>query len=174
MKKLLIISILLMGIISQQAKAQKIGYADSEYILSKMPEYKGFQEELAKLTANWKKEVQSLFTDVERMYDALKAEEALLTREMYDERSAAIKKKEEEAVAYQDKIFGTDGLYFLKQKELMQPILAKLGEAIDRVSKKQRLGMLVDKAGLPLLWTDPRHDYSDFVLEELGIETIEN
>ncbi len=56
----------------------------------------------------------------------------------------------------------------------MQPILAKLGEAIDRVSKKQRLGMLIDKAGLPLLWTDPRHDYSDFVLEELGIETIEN
>ncbi len=93
MKKLLVIPILLMGIISQQAIAQKIGYADSEYILSKMPEYKGFQEELAKLTANWKKEVQSLFTDVERMYDALKAEEALLTREMYNERSAAIKKK---------------------------------------------------------------------------------
>jgi outer membrane protein len=32
--------------------------------------------------------------------------------------------------------------------------------------------MLFDKASVPsgIIYTDPRHDYSEFVLEELGIE----
>jgi outer membrane protein len=85
---------------------------------------------------------------------------------------AAIKLKEKESQEFNSRIFGIDGQYFQKQAELLQPLQSKIYDAIERVSRKNNLAMLFDKASVPtgIIYTDPRHDYSEFVLEELGIE----
>lgn len=152
--------------------AQKVGFVDTEYILNKHPDYKQVQEEVDALAAEWKKEAQKLDTEIKELYNALKAEEVLLTEEMYEERLAVIKDKEKEAVAFKNRVFGPNGQFFQKQSELMQPLQSKIYDAIDRVSKRNALAILFDKASGPsaIIYTDPRHDYSDFVLEELGIE----
>lgn len=152
--------------------AQKIGYIDSEFILNKHPDYKIIQEELASLSSEWKNEAQNLDKEIKELYVLLKAEEVLLTEEMYKQRVAAIKVKEKESQEFNSRIFGIDGQYFQKQAELLQPLQSKIYDAIERVSRKNNLAMLFDKASVPtgIIYTDPRHDYSEFVLEELGIE----
>lgn len=151
--------------------AQKIGYVDSEYILNRHPDYKQVQEEMDALAAEWKKEAQNLENEIKEMYNALKAEEVLLTEEMYEERLQAIKEKEKDATAFNNRIFGINGQYFQKQSELLQPLQSKIFDAIDKVSKRNGIAILFDKAsGLSMIYTDPRHDYSDFVIEELGLE----
>jgi outer membrane protein len=151
--------------------AQKIGYVDSEYILNKHPDYKRVQEEMDALAAEWKKEAQNLENEIKEMYNALKAEEVLLTEEMYDERLLLIKEKEKNATAFNNRVFGINGQYFQKQSELLQPLQSKIFDAIDKVSKRNGIAILFDKAsGLSMIYTDPRHDYSDFVIEELGLE----
>lgn len=169
---LLILSLILgLGFSTQQAQAQKFGYIDSEFILNKHPDYKLVQDELTNLSNEWKKEAQDLEQAIKEMYANLKAEEVLLTEEMYQERVAAIKEKEKEAIAYNNRVFGLNGQYYQKQKELLQPLQSKIYDAIDRVCKRNNLVVLFDKAAGPLMiYTDPRHDYSEFVLEELGIE----
>lgn len=169
---LLILSLILgLGFWTQQAQAQKFGYIDSEFILNKHPDYKLVQDELTNLSNEWKKEAQDLEQAIKEMYANLKAEEVLLTEEMYQERVAAIKEKEKEAIAYNNRVFGLNGQYYQKQKELLQPLQSKIYDAIDRVCKRNNLVVLFDKAAGPLMiYTDPRHDYSEFVLEELGIE----
>lgn len=152
--------------------AQKIGYIDSEFILNTHPDYKIIQEELASLSSEWKNEAQNLDKEIKELYVLLKAEEVLLTEEMYKQRVAAIKVKEKESQEFNSRIFGIEGQYFQKQAELLQPLQSKIYDAIERVSRKNNLAMLFDKASVPtgIIYTDPRHDYSEFVLEELGIE----
>ena len=82
-------------LLSGSLKAQKFGYIDSEFILNKHPDYKIVQQELQKLSDNWKKEAQSLDKEIKEMYVQLKAEEVLLTEEMYQNRMQEIKKKRE-------------------------------------------------------------------------------
>lgn len=170
MEKRISILLLLLAM-SSVTFAQKIGYVDSEYILNRHPDYKRVQEEMDALAAEWKKEAQNLESEIKEMYNALKAEEVLLTEEMYEERLQAIKEKEKDATAFNNRIFGINGQYFQKQSELLQPLQSKIFDAIDKVSKRNGIAILFDKAsGLSMIYTDPRHDYSDFVIEELGLE----
>lgn len=163
--------LLLLLALSSVSFAQKIGYVDSEYILNRHPDYKRVQEEMDALAAEWKKEAQNLENEIKEMYNALKAEEVLLTEEMYEERLQAIKEKEKNATAFNNRVFGINGQYFQKQSELLQPLQSKIFDAIDKVSKRNGIAILFDKAsGLSMIYTDPRHDYSDFVIEELGLE----
>jgi outer membrane protein len=150
--------------------AQKFGYIDSEFILSKMPEYQKAQGEIDQLAANWQKEIEDMGRKVEGLYVQYKAEEVLLTEEMRQERMTDIKKKETDWKDYQKKVFGFEGLYFLKKKELIKPLQDKVWDAVEKVAKANRLAIVFDKAAeLTMIYTDPRHDYTDFVLEELGL-----
>lgn len=152
------------------ANAQKFGYVDMQFILTKMPEYQKAQSEIEQLSAGWQKEVEDLQREVEMAYVALKAEEVLLTDEMKQERMGTIQKKEAELKEYQRKVFGFGGLFFLKKQELIKPLQDKVWEAVEKVAKQNRLAIIFDKSGeLVMIYTDPRHDYTDFVLEELGL-----
>jgi len=104
------------------------------------------------------------------MYGSLQAEQVLLTEAMRKERTDAIKKKEAELKEYQKKVFGYGGLFFLKKQELIKPVQDKVWDAVDKVAKKNSLAIVFDKSGeLVMIYTDPRYDYTDFVLEELGL-----
>ncbi|HEY0651592.1 MAG TPA: OmpH family outer membrane protein [Chryseosolibacter sp.] len=150
--------------------AQRFGYIDTDFVLNKMPEYKKAQDEIDQLSAAWEKEVQDMAKKIEGMYSAYQAEQVLLTEEMKTERTAAIQKKEAELKDYQKKVFGFGGLFFLKKQELIKPIQDKVWDAVDKVAKQNNLAIVFDKAGeLVMIYTDPRFDYTDFVLDELGL-----
>ena len=150
--------------------AQRFGYIDTDFILNKMPEYKKAQDEINQLSQAWEKEVQEMQKKIEGMYAALQAEQVLLTEEMKKERTDAIQKKEAELKEFQKKVFGFGGLFFLKKQELIKPIQDKVWDAVDKVCKENSLAIMFDKAGeLVMIYTDPRHDYTDFVLDQLGL-----
>ena len=115
MKKILILLGLLSGF---SGFGQKFGYVDMNYILGRMNEYKEAQAEVEKLAKGWEAEIQKMYQETETLQADLKAEEVLLTKEMYEERQAEIDKKWKEIKEYQKQIFGFEGLYFLKKKEL--------------------------------------------------------
>lgn len=150
--------------------AQKFGYVDTQYVLGRMPEYKEAQAEIEKLAKGWETEIQEMYKHVEEMESSLQAEEVLLTAEMRDERRQEIDREWKEVKEYQKQIFGFDGLYFLKKKELIKPVQDEVFEAVERVAKNNRLQIVFDKSGdLVMIYTDPIHDYTDYVLEELDL-----
>lgn len=168
MKKLLLLLFALF--VSTLTFAQKFGYVDTQYILEKMPEYKEAQAEIERLAKGWEKEIQDLYQKVEQMEVELRAEEVLLTKEMWEERNAEIERNWKEVKEYQQSIFGFEGLYFLKKKELVKPVQDQVFESVERVAKNNRLQIVFDKSGdLVMIYTDPIHDYTDFVLEDLGL-----
>ena len=171
MKKIggLLLALLLLSA-SFGARAQKFGWIDSEYIMGKMPEYAKAQLELNALSDTWQKEIEVQKKDIDKLYHSYQAEEVVLTEPMKKKRQDEILKKEQDVKAYQNKQFGYEGQLFKKRQELNKPVQDKIFEACEKVAKKKSLAVLFDKSGdLTMLYTNPAHDYTEFVLEELGL-----
>ena len=155
--------------------SQKFGYVNSDFILNSMPEYKEALTEIDNLSKAWEKEVSDMYLELEKKEVILKNEEILLTKEMYEEKRILLDEEWKEARGYQQKVFGFEGLYFLKKKELIQPIQDILFESIENVAKQNRLQIIFDKSSEPiLLYTNPIHDYTDYVMEDLGLTKKNN
>lgn len=170
MKKSSLLTVLFLLFAVATVFGQKFGYVDTQYVLSRMPEYKEAQAEIEKLAKGWEAEIQEMYKQAEEMEAALKAEEVLLTAEMKEERRQEIDREWKEVKEYQKQIFGFDGLYFLKKKELIKPVQDQVFESVEKVAKNNRLQIVFDKSGdLVMIYTDPIHDYTDYVLEELGL-----
>lgn len=153
------------------ANAQKFGYIDSEYILNKMPEFKKAEESMNKLTEQWTKDVSTKTEDVAKLRIKYQQEEILLTQDMRVERQKAIDKAEQDLMALNNSIFGINGLLFQKKKEILKPIFEEIYKTSEKIARKHKLSFIFDKASdLNMFYADPKHDYTDFMLEELGIK----
>ena len=162
-------------LLSIESKSQKFGYVNSDFILNNMPEYKEAMTEIDNLSKAWEKEVSEMYDVLEKKEIILKNEEILLTKEMYEEKRIQLDEEWKEVREYQQKVFGFEGLYFLKKKELIEPIQDILFESVEKVAKKNRLQIIFDKSSEPiLLYTNPIHDYTDYVMEDLGLTKKNN
>ncbi len=61
------------------AQRISLAYIDSDYILSRMPEYESAQQQLNEIAKSWEKEALSLETELKQMQRDYSAEEILLT-----------------------------------------------------------------------------------------------
>ncbi|MGI4735191.1 MAG: OmpH family outer membrane protein [Janthinobacterium lividum] len=153
-------------------QAQRLGYIDTEFIMAKMPEYAQAQTELNKLSDTWEKEIDVQQKDIDKMYRTYQAEEVVLTEPMKKKRQDEILKKEQELKAYRTKQFGYEGQIFKKRQELNKPAQDKIFEAVEKMVKAKKLDIVLDKASdLTMIYTNPTFDYTEYVLEELGLAT---
>lgn len=94
----------------------------------------------------------------------------LLTEQMKKKRQAEITKKDNELRDYQRKVFGYEGMMFKRRQELMRPVQDEVFTAVEKVSKSKGVQIMFDKSGdLVMIYTNPVHDYTEYVLEELGL-----
>lgn len=172
MKRGLVFLILLSIWMVAPARAQKFGYVDTEFVFSKMPDYQKALTEVDKFTEKWSKDIQDKYLEIDKLQKAYQAEEILLTEDMKRERQRVITEKEREAREYNNKVFGYEGLLFQKKKELIKGPMELVNRAIEKVAAQKKLDFVFDKASdFVMLYTNPRHDYTDYVMEELGLET---
>jgi len=164
------LALLLTITLASSAYAQKFGYIDSEYILTKLPEYKQAQTDLNQAAKKWQTELEEMGKEVNTLKDAYKVEEVLLTEEMQKERQDTIASKEKKLREKQKAYFGFEGMLFYKKQELIKPVQDKVFEAVEKVAKEKKLQMVFDKSSaLVVIYADPIHDYTDYVLEKLGL-----
>ena len=79
---LITIFFLIFGLNFVPCSAQRFGYIDTDFILSKMPDYKKAQDEINQLSEAWEKEIQESKKKIDGMYSTLQAEQVLLTEDM--------------------------------------------------------------------------------------------
>jgi outer membrane protein len=171
MKKGLFFVLLCAVCLALPAQAQKFGYVDSEFILGKMPEYQKALSEIDKFADKWSKDIQDKYVEIEKLQKTYLAEEILLTEDMKRDRQRVLSDKEREAREYNNKVFGYQGLLFEKKKELMKSPMETVNRAIEKISLQKKLDFMFDKASdFVMLYTNPHHDYTDYVMEELGLD----
>lgn len=149
--------------------AQKYAYVDTEYILSNIPAYKAAQDKLNELSKEWQKEVEGEYIKLDKMYKDFQSEKVLLTKEMIKQRELDIESKEKAIKDLQKRFFGQQGELFKKRVELIKPIQDEIYDAIKEIAEDGNYAIIFDTAsGASILFTDPKYDKSDEVLENLG------
>jgi outer membrane protein len=168
MKKIVSFVVILMAF-AGFARAQKIAYVDTQYILDNLPEFTEAQAQLDELSNMWQKEIEAKFAEVDKMYKDFQAQSLLLPDDMKKKKEQAIVDKDKEAKALQMQRFGKDGDLFKKRQELVKPIQEKIYNAIQDIATNNNYGLILDKAGaLTLIYASPKYDISDEILGQLG------
>jgi outer membrane protein len=156
---------------SSEAQDQKIGYIDSEFILNKIPEYEGVQQRLKLLSENWRKDIEEVDQELQELKEEFAAKEILYTEEVKEQKRQQIQQKAQEKQRLIDQKFGSEGEYFQKQKQLLEPIQRRIMEAVQTVAQREAFDYVFDRSGdYTFLYTRAEWDLSEKVLIELGIE----
>jgi outer membrane protein len=168
MKKLIITMVTVFFMVTL-AQAQKFAYVDTEYILDNIPEFTEAQAQLDEISSVWQKEIDTKFTEVDKMYKDYQVQSVLLPDDMKKKKEQEIVDKEKEAKNLQRTRFGKDGDLFKKRQELVKPIQEKIYNAIQEIATNSNYAIIFDKGGsLTMMYANPKYDISDEVLDNLG------
>jgi outer membrane protein len=168
MKKLITVSVFFF-FAAVMLHAQKFAYVDSKYILDNLPEYTESQAQLDEASAQWQKEIEAKFAEVDKMYQDYQAQAVLLPEDMKKKKEQEIVDREKEAKNLQRQRFGQNGDLMKKRQELVKPIQEKVYNAIQDIATSSNYAVVFDKSGaLTILFANPKYDISDEVLDNLG------
>ena len=136
MKKIIIASLLIFGKY-WVCPCTEICICDTQYILDNIPEYAEAQSQLDELSAQWQKEIEAKFAEVDKMYKDYQAQAVLLPEDMKKKKEQEIVDKEKEAKALQKQRYGKDGDLLKKRQELVKPIQEKIYNAIQDIATNE-------------------------------------
>lgn len=167
MKKIALIITILFT--TAQICAQKIGVVDTNYVLSKLPQYKEAEARLNTQVTQWQSDLQRLQAEYERKREAFENEKVLLLGEQ-------LKLREKEVVDMETNIrntigarFGSNGEVNQLRSNLTKPYQDQIWNAIKTVSTKNNLGIVLDKSNnISVIFLDKKYDYTEAVLALLG------
>lgn len=171
MKKSILFSLAFTVLWVFAAKAQqtvRIGYVDMEYILENVPEYQEASAQLEKKVQQWKREIETEMTRIEKMKQDLANERPLLTSELISDREDEIRFEEKKILDYQQKRFGPNGDLIIQKLQLVKPIQDQVFVAVQEIAKNRNYDLIFDKsADIVTLYAADRLDVSDQVLRSI-------
>ena len=153
-----IIFLLLFGVSVNAQSSQKIGWVNSEIILQQYPPAIKAQSDLDALTSKWTKSIDSMTTALQTTYADAQKQFQNMTPDKQREVQQDLVQKEQEIQQFRQQKFGQpNGELFIKQEELLQPIKAKILDAIEQVKDTENMNFVFDKTGdVILLFADPK------------------
>ncbi len=167
MKQFKILSVFLLlaaGLLS----AQKMGVVDTNYILSKLPQYKDAEDRLnAQITA-WQTEIQTLQTDYDNKKSMLENERVLLVGDQLKQREKEVADLDKKIKTMVNNRFGAMGEMNNARSNLTKPFQDQIWNAIRTIADKNTLGIVLDKSNnISVIFLEKRYDYTDKVLDLL-------
>ncbi|MBX2840384.1 MAG: OmpH family outer membrane protein [Flammeovirgaceae bacterium] len=150
--------------------ANRSGFIITEEILTKMPQYSDILNEMEIFTKNWKLELNFLEDSLFRLKQAYEKDQVFLTDELKAERLEEIGAQQDAVSNYQNEKFGAQGLIYTKRQDLIKPLQEKIFEATEKIAENKRVDFIFDKTDdISMIYANPIHNYTDYVLEELGL-----
>ena len=147
--------------------AQKVGVVDTEYILGMLPQYKEAEARLNSQIDTWQNELQSLQSEYEKKRSAFENEKVLLIGDQLRLREKEVLDLEKNIKTTTSLRFGSTGEISKLRANLMTPFQDQIWAAIQKMSEKNGLGMVLDKTENNVIFLQKRNDYTDKVLDIL-------
>jgi outer membrane protein len=151
------------------AQTQKVGYVDSQIILTQLPDAIKAQGDLDALTNLWSNQIDSMKLALQQQYTDYQKQAATMTEEQKQTRQQEIVASEQQIYTFQNQKFGQpNGEIFQKQEEIFEPVKTKIYGAIEQVAQDEQMHFVFDKSGdVILLYADSAFDITFKVLDKL-------
>lgn len=176
-KTLLLAALLAAGYASlaqtAQSPADRIGYANVDYIISRLPDMKQMQTELKSTETQLRNQIEARTREVEKQYNDFTSS----AESMVDSVRMKKQRELEEAIAgLEDMQQNAQVTLQNKQKLIMAPIYLKVNSAISQVAKENGYAMILTERvdNYPfILYHGENTDVSALVLAKLGVTAPE-
>ncbi len=169
-KNLLLLLILIMGgTFALQAQTVKIGYTNTDYILSKLPEAKQIESELKTHRNQLGAQLKSKQDEFERKYQSFIDGQATMTDVVKSDVQTelqALQQSIQKFAAEAEKSMQN------KQVQLLAPVYEKIDGGIKQVAQEHGFSHVFSQG--VLLYATEENDISDLVLTKLGVNTSSN
>lgn len=166
---ILVLSFLVLGFTSIAQTQLKIGYVDSEVILTQFSESIKAQGDLDALTNKWSAQLDSMTLGYQQSIADYQKQAETMNDAKKTEFQQKIVKMEQDIMEFRKSKFTQgSGEIYKKQEELFKPIKAKIYASIEQVSKEENMQFVFDKSGdIILLYADSSFDITFKVLDRL-------
>ncbi len=152
---------------------QKIGYIDSEAIMSQLVEAQDAQKQLDAQIKEWQEQLDKMEREWKSKFDDYQNRKLTMSSQKRAEVEKELMTMEENIRDFRQKKFGVNGDLFKLQEEVMKPIQNKIFRAIEIVAQEEDFDYVFDISGdIIFLYTNSDYDLTNYVLEV--VKTLDN
>ena len=146
-------------------RAQKIGYINTETILSEIPAYVAAQSQLDALSDKYKAAIEAEMGKIETLYQNYQATRNSMSASQRQNAENEIISKGRVVQEKQKIYFGEEGIMAKKAEELLSPIRQEVSKAIEDVAKLGGYDLIIDLAAVQgVVYKNEKLDLTQFVL----------
>ena len=147
----------------------KIGYVDSQRILSQYQEAVDAQNQLEQIRNKYQSEYEAKVKEYQQLAQEIESQSLLLSEEKKKEKLQQLQEKATDIDKYKfDKLNPDGGEFYKKNQELFKPIIDKINNIIHKIGTDEEYDMIFDASSGALLHALPKYDLTSRVLDELN------
>ncbi len=168
-RNLFLIAVLSLASFYASAQQVKIGFTNTDYIISQMPDAKQIDSDIRAYEKQLSSKLQLQAQGLQQQIQQFQQEAQSMTEDARNNRAKELEEMRNQL--QQDQVEAEASLQ-RKQVELLQPVFDKIQAAIDKVAEANGYKYVFssDAGNMPILLHAPDEDnISDLVLKELGI-----
>lgn len=147
-----------------------IGFVNSERIFQ---EYRGTKEAQAEFNADlakWEEDLETRKQELEKLSGEYESQSLILSEPRRRQAEEEIQRKRSELDAFVREIWGPSGKVAQRNEQLMQPILERMNEVLQKIGEERGFSIIFDAADGNVVYADRALDLTDDVLQALNAE----
>lgn len=156
--------VLCVAALSAAAADLKIGFVDYQQIFARYEGTKEAQDKYDKEVAKWEQEATKRQKEIRDLKEKIEKQSLLLSAERKKELEDSLSQKLSRYEQFLQSKFGQKGEALSKNEELVKPIVEKIQQIIDRISKEENYDFIFDKRGGGVVFGKPAYDLTERVL----------
>jgi len=145
----------------------KLGYIDSNRIMSEFENVRDIQVELEKEQRKLEAEYNGMISQLDSLKQVFEKQRLLMSENRRKEKENELINIERNIQEFQMKKFGPEGEIYRKQSQLLAPILEEVDAAIKVVAAQRGYDYVFDAVSGAIVYALEAHDLTDQVLKEL-------
>lgn len=172
MRTVLCAVVVTVTLVCAAAAADRIGYINSEQILSEYEGARDIESQLAAAVADWKDQARTMESEIEALLVELSSQRLLLSDEAAAEKQALIQEKRLAYESFVNDVWGSGGRAARREAELWQPVIDKVNVILEDIGAEDEYLLILDAAGAApgsvIVYADPSADVTQVVIDRLN------
>ena len=148
----------------------KIGYVDTNKIISSYKGLAPYQEQVNMQIDQWRRELGVKKLEIRRLQEDLDNKKLVISDEMRLQKENEIARKKKEYTTFIDSIWGDGGLLEKKKEEYSKRITDKIDSVITNIAKEQGYTIIFDKSKSGIIYSKNAIDLTNDVIDALNQE----
>ncbi len=149
-------------------ETMKLGFIDSQAVIGAYPGTADAQATFNTENSAWERQAQDMQAEVNQLNQELERQSMAMTEARRTQLTAELQTRYTDYQTFIDEVWGQTGRAYLRNQELMAPIVEKVNALLEQVGQDEGWDYIFDAASGGLVYADSAYDLTPRVIELMG------